>query len=262
VYWTIADVPRIPEVISDFIHSFTVPLKATSHFITNTDFFSIAGFPLVLLALFGAWLLRKNRWAAAVGWAALLGGINVAFAVIGGFSFFMFHQRTFHFLAVMVAVLASIGFQKIFNYGHRKSIIWVQVLIAGGLLVFIFYGYFQLPDGTYLYHLVNPEDLAAMQWLKSQSDLRGIAVLADAPIGTIISPLARLPAKVSYLTSQNILARVNPRELFFADKPCNEKEELIIELGVGLLYAKKPQICDFLKEIYHSEQVFIYRYAR
>ena len=140
-----------------------------------------------------------------------------------------------------------------------KTIISLIFVIT--VLITIFYGYFNLPSGTLLYHLVNPNDLAALQWLKNQSDLKGKYVLSNADVGTIITPLSGLPAKISWLTTQGTAALKNPKNLsFFNTSDCAVKKSIIIDLNTEIIYGRSPQDCSFLKEIYNKNNVFIYHY--
>jgi hypothetical protein len=170
----------------------------------------------------------------------------------------------------MIVVLAALGTASVFRWlfslpPFRHSALFRysgMVFISGVLFLSLFLGYFNLPSGANLYYIINQEDLAAMRWLKEQPSLHGIAVLADATLGTVITPLTRLPSKISLASSQNIESVVNPAQFGLAGKSCGEKEKLIVSLDVGMVYSREPQICGFLREIYRSDMVFVYLYTK
>lgn len=235
-----------------------MPVAATAHFAGNVDLVSVVPIPLLLLAALGAWASRREAWAAPLRWSAALAALNAGVVLVAGFAFFMFHQRSFFFLGLAAALLGAVGVGALMDRLARGSR-WGARLAAGMIVAALFFGYFRVPGGTGLYRLVNEDDRQAIEWLGNQPALAGLAVIAPAPVGTIITPLARLRSKITFLTSQNLEARANPRALAFETADCVKKEQIVIEQGAGIVYAKMPQECAFLEEIYRSAHTFIYR---
>lgn len=272
VYWSFASAPAIPAFFSDFIHAFFVPISATTHFFRSENLFSIAGIPLLLLAAIAVrqLVLKSGAWIRTVGLGAALGFFNLVLVWSLGISFAVFHQRAFQFTGVMIAVLAALGAASVFRWlfslpfvKRSKNFKYpIMAIVAGALVFSLFFGYFNLPSGANLYYILNQEDLVAMRWLKGQPALRSIAVLTDATLGTVITPLTRLPSKISLASSQNIESVINPAQFGFTSKSCGEKEKLIISMGAGIIYSREAQICGFFREIYRSDLVFIYLYTK
>ena len=242
------------------LKAFFVPSQATIHFFNFLSFFTVVPFIIFILGLIGGLVLifKKENWSLALISGGIVGLLNLIIFYLYHISFLSFYQREYYFFGVILALLASISVGK-FLATRFKTIISLIFVIT--VLITIFYGYFNLPSGTLLYHLVNPNDLAALQWLKNQSDLKGKYVLSNADVGTIITPLSGLPAKISWLTTQGTAALKNPKNLsFFNTSDCAVKKSIIIDLNTEIIYGRSPQDCSFLKEIYNKNNVFIYHY--
>lgn len=260
-YWRTVDLPALPRFLSDFIQAFFVPLGATFHRFAFTNPLLVISVPFLFFAAVGLWRLRTNQWAAPAGWAVLLGGLNVFLVLVAGVSFLLFHQRAFYFFGVLAAALAALGAGAVFPW--LAKIRWryfIGALFAGGLVFLMFFQYFNLPNFTLLYYLVNGEDLAALTWLKSRSGFAGMTVVADRLVGTIITPFTRLPSKITLLTSQSVAGDISREEYeswIFSDD-CSKKKAFLEQMGADLAYVRQPQSCPFLTELYRSPHVFIY----
>ena len=254
------------------IQAFFVPLAATSHFSSGSGLLGTVPFILLFAAGVGCIGIKKEPWKRAMCFGAFFGILNVFFAYAFGVSFLLFHQRTFYIFGVLAATLASSGVSLLFSefresrYAKhislsRTRVIGVLFFLCFGFLLFS--GYFTLPNGTLLYHLVEKEDLTAMAWLVKHRDEFGtMTVIANQVVGTLITPFTRMKSKISFLTAQNVAATINSQDILTAEEPnCEKKEKSIIRLEGDLIYAKSPQLCPFLKEIYTSPRVFIYLYS-
>ena len=254
------------------IQAFFVPRTATFHLSFGSDFFDTVPLILFLAAVVGCIDATKQRWKQAVGLGALVGILDIVLIYTFGVSFLLFHQRVFYLVGVLAVILASLGISLLFDefrkspYARYVSVPWkkfVGVLFPLCFGFILFSGYFTLPNGTFLYHLVEKEDLTAMNWLVTHRDELGTkTVIANQVVGTLITPFTRMRSKISFLTGQNVAGAINPQDILTAEEPdCRKKEESIIRLGGDLIYAKSPQSCPFLKEIYHSPRVFMYLYS-
>lgn len=265
-YWTINSF--LPPAI---IQAFFVPRGATFHFSLGSGLFDTVPLILLLAAAVGCANIIKEPWKRALCFGTFLGILNVWLSYALGVSFLLFHQRTFYLVGTLAAVLASLGVSLLFDnfqksqYATRASSLWKKTIGILFLLCFgsiLFWGYFIPPNGTLLYHLVEKEDVTAMEWLvKHRDELGTKTVIANQVVGTLITPFTRMISKISFLTAQNVAETINPQDILTAEEPdCKKKEESIIRLGGDLIYAKSPQSCPFLKEIYSSPRVFIYLY--
>lgn len=267
-YWIVN--PSLPPPV---IQAFFVPRAATLHLSSGSGLFDTVPLILLFAAAVGCIGIKKEPWKRVVCFGALLGVLNVLLAHVLGVSFLLFHQRAFYALGILAAVLASSGVSLLFDefresrYAKRISLprkraVGILFLLCFGFLLFS--GYFALPNGTLLYHLVEQEDLTAMAWLvKHREEFGNMTVVANQAVGTLITPFTRMKSKISFLTAQNAAAAIDPRDILAAEEPdCRKKEESIIRLKGDLIYAKSPQSCQFLKELYASPRVFIYLYKK
>lgn len=271
-YWRLSSLQGAEGPLTAFITSFFVPIDATFHFARSPGVVSVTGLGLLVLALIGVWKTWRSDWARGLAWVSFAGAANVILVILGSVSFLMFHQRAFHFFAVMVAFWAALGFAALgrewygwatVRWGNkwRRPLAFVFSALA---LFFIFFGYFRLPAGTGLYFLVNENDLAALRWLRGESGLRGMKVVADPDVGTIVTPLARLVSKVTLRTGQNTSSVINPASgrISFAESTCEEKREYFTRMDADIAYTRVSQSCPFLEEIFGSGGAFIYRINR
>ncbi len=267
-YWIVN--PSLPPPV---IQAFFVPRAATLHLSSGSGLFDTVPFILLFAAAAGCIGMKKEPWKRAICFGAILGVLNVLLAYVLGVSFLLFHQRAFYVLGILAAVLASSGVSLLFDefresrYAKRISLprkraVGVLFLLCFGFLLFS--GYFALPNGTLLYHLVEQEDLTAMAWLvKHHEEFGNMTVVANQAVGTLITPFTRMRSKISFLTAQNAAAAINPQDILAAEEPdCGKKEESIIHLKGDLVYAKSPQSCPFLKEVYAAPRVFIYLFRK
>ena len=272
-FWRMADGVSLPSFLSQskIIQTFFVPLSATFHFAGRVGFFSTVPILLFVSALVGFFLTRKDNWAESIRFGFLIGIAMLLFGIVTGVSFFVFYQRLFYFVGIIVAILGTMGvvlsIEKIRLRWDKEQLpaLWKTVvtffLMATFFLV-LFNKYFILPNGAGLYELVNKDDLAALLWLKENGErFNGMGVVANQAVGTLVTPLTRLPSKVSFLTSQSAGALINPAG-FMAEEEgeCGKKEKILVDLSAKILYAKKPQECPFLEEVYRNPSVFIYLY--
>ena len=244
--------------VSNFLKSFFVPVKATAALIDFLGFFEVVPLVLFLAAMYGFWFVGKLEWSKGLFIGGLFGLLLVLLVYLNKISFLVFYQRGYYFLGAILAILASVGLGTIISEIKLwDPLKWVAVI---AVVLAIFTNYFDLPLGTGLYHLVTQRDLKALQWMKSQDDLRGVYVLSSADVGTIITPLSGLPAKLSWLTTQGVPSRNNTVQFsFFNTEDCTVKKSIITELNAGIVYGNSPQNCPFLKEIYNNDGVLIYR---
>lgn len=273
-FWRIARGINLPSFLSQskIIQTFFVPLSATFHFAGGIGFFSTVPVLLFLSALIGFFLTRKDHWAESIRFGFFIGIVMLLFGIVTGVSFLVFYQRLFYFVGIIVAILGTMGVvlivEKIRLHWDKEQlpVFWRTVviffLIATFFLV-LFNKYFILPNGAGLYELVNKDDLAALLWLKENNGrFNGMSVIANQAVGTLVTPFSRLPSKVSFLTSQSAGALINPAGFMPEEEwECEKKEKILVDLGAKILYAKKPQECVFLEEVYRNPSVFIYLYA-
>lgn len=240
------------------IKNFFVPIGATFHFFEFLSFFKVMPLIIGLLAILGAFAVRKNNDLVGLLTAGLISVLNLILIYWKKFSFLVFYQRSYYFGGVVLAILAAFGLDFIWPKLKLKSIFKLAIVIA--VIIAIFDGYFNLPSGTLLYHLVNSSDLEAFRWLKNQNNLKGTMTFAEPAVGSIITPFTRLPTKFNWLTTQNITIINQPTSplLFFQTDDCQLKQEIVKKLNVSIIYSHRPQDCQFLKEIYNSNGVFIY----
>ncbi|GEM_PF-2013662 len=272
-FWRIASDISLPSFLlqSEIVQAFFIPLSATFHFAGTIGFFSTVPLLLFTLGIIGFFSLRSDRWAEGVRWGILWGTAIVLLGTVTGVSFLVFYQRSFYFLGIMIALSAAMGIVwitgtiRLFWDNRQLPAAWRSVVVfffAATIVLFLFNGYFILPAGAGLYELVNRDDLAALRWLKENKyQFNGMAVVSNQSVGTILTPFTRLSSKVSFLTSQNAGALINPAGLMVEEEgKCENKETMLVDLGAGIVYAKKPQECPFLKEVYRNPSVFIYLY--
>ncbi|MGC9603104.1 MAG: hypothetical protein ABSF47_01385 [Minisyncoccia bacterium] len=265
VYWQIANFHFSSPLAEKFVSSFFVPAGATVPDPRHA-FLGFLGLPILVLAVIGAWCVRKEKWMYGVLTAFAMGALNLVLLWITDVSFLVFYQRNFYLLGVMAAVLAVFGLDwligKTMAIRFFKNIVaarfLVPIIITAVAICWMFAGYFKLPAGAQLYYLVDRENLAATQWLRAQPELKGKTVLADEFTGSIITPLTGLYSKLSLLTSQNIQSVINPLDSLFFLKSCDIKKDIIRRLAADIVYSRMPLDCPFLKEIYSSTSTFIY----
>ncbi len=268
-YWTLSPI----FFSSPIIQAFFVPFSATFHFSLGNGFFNIVSPFLLFFALLGCLHMKKDPWKRGICFGVLLGALNIFFGYIFGISFLLFHQRMFYVVGILLTICASIGvsllYEQLQKMWNMKNIPLFRRRVTGIFFVFLigfflFSGYFTLPNGTLLYHLVENEDLAAIAWLTAHhQELGDMTVVANQVVGTLITPFTRMKSKISFLTSQNIGANINPEDVLAAEETdCKKKEESIIRLGGNLIYAKSPQSCTFLETLYSSPRAFIYLYKK
>jgi len=265
VYWQVANFHSSSPLVEKFVSSFFVPAEATVPDARHA-FLNFLGFPLLALAVIGAWCVRKEKWIYGVLAAFALGASNLLLLWMTNASFLVFYQRNYYFLGVTAAVLAVFGLEwligKVMEIRTLEKIVaarfLVPVIITALAVCWMFNGYFKLSAGSELYYLVDQENLAATQWLRAQPDLKGKTVLADEFTGSIITPLTRLYSKLSLLTSQNIQSVINPVDSLFFLKSCDIKKDIIRRLAADIVYSRMSLDCPFLKEIYSSTSTFIY----
>jgi hypothetical protein len=273
-FWRMADDISLPSFLSQskIIQTFFVPLSATFHFAEKIGFFSTVPILLFVSALVGFFLTRKDDWMENIRFGFLIGMVMLLFGIFTGVSFLVFYQRLFYFVGIIVAILGTMGVVlsvekiRLLWDKARFSVLWRNVAIFFLMATFflvLFNKYFILPNGAGLYELVNKDDLAALLWLKENSGrFNGMAVVANQAVGTLVTPFTRLQSKISFLTSQSAGALINPAGLMVEEEgECGKKEKTLMDLGAKILYAKKPQECPFLEEIYRNPSVFIYLYT-
>ncbi len=274
-FWRMIDGVSLPFSLpqSAFIQTFFVPLSATFHFAGETGFFGTVPFLLVLIGVAGVFFLKSDSWMRGVKWGILWGAGIVFLGMITGVSFLVFYQRSFYFLGILIAVSGTMGIifltERIRLFWNKEKLpaVWRNVgmfFLMVAIFLFLFNNYFVLPSGAGLYTLVNTDDLVALRWLKENKEkFNGMTVVANQSVGTLITPFTRLPSKVSFLTSQNASALINPAGLMVEEEgDCGKKEKILITLNSNIMYAKKSQECTFLKEIYRNPSTFIYLYKK
>ncbi|MCL4399649.1 hypothetical protein M1506_00005 [Patescibacteria group bacterium] len=244
--------------VSNFLKSFFVPVKATAALINFLGFFEVVPLILFLLGVSGFIVLYKKDWSKSFLSGGIIGLLSILVIYFFGMSFLTFYQRDYYFFGVVVALLSSVGLGIMISEAKIWiSLKWITVIVA---VFAVFIGYFSPPPGTGLYYLVNKRDSEALSWLKNQKDLEGLYVLSNPDVGTIITPLSGLPAKMSWLTTQALKAQNNPVQFsFFSTTDCTVKKSIITELNASIVYGNSPQNCPFLKEIYNKDDVLIYR---
>lgn len=269
-YWRLTSAATIPFSTSPIVQSLFVPLSSTFHFAPGSGIFSTVPILLIVFALLSLFLIRKNELILFAWCGALFSFINILLGAWWGASFLLFYQRTFYLFGIFYVVLASYGagvldeqfgawWKKNGLHNVGKHIIYI--FFFSGIFLILFNRYFILPPNTNMYFIVNDEDVRAIAWLAHQPSYKNATVIANPVVGTIITPLARIRSKVSLLSSQSINALLNPEEILIEEeRDCKKKETLIIRLHGDVVYSKRPQECSFLKEVYTSQNVFIYEY--
>ncbi len=268
-YWRLSSLSAAEGWFAAFTTSFFVPIDATVHFAQSPGAVSVTGFGLLVFALVGVWKTWRSDWVRGLRWVLLAAAMNVTLVIFGGVSFLLFHQRAFHLFAAMAALWAVLGLAVLARewYGWvtekwgmrwRRTLVLVFAILT---LSFVFFGYFRLPAGTSLYFLVNENDLVALRWLRGEPTLRGLKVVADPDVGTIVTPLTRLVSKVTLRTGQNTSSVINPASgrISFIESTCEEKREYLTRMDADIAYTRTSQSCPFLEEIFNTEGVFIYR---
>ena len=272
-FWRMANDVFFPSFLSQskIIQAFFVPLSATFHFAGSIGFFKTVPLILLIFSIIGFFLIKKEHGMEGVKSGFLGGVVLLLFGMLTGVSFLVFYQRLFYFVGVIVVVIGIMGVTlitkkiKLWWERERLSPVWggvVLFFLMATIFLFLFNRYFVLPNGAGLYELVNKDDLTALEWLKENKEkFNGMGVVANQSVGTIITPFTRLSSKVSFLTSQNASALINPGELMVEEEEkCEKKEKILIDLDTKILYAKKPQECSFLEMVYQNPSVFIYFY--
>jgi hypothetical protein len=268
-YWKMSGVPHLYGVVAQYIQAFFVPIQATISpagiFLNLTDVISILLIPFSILGLF---LSRKEGWSLMLAWGVVICGVNLLFIWFFQISFMMFHQRAFYLFSVLMAPFAAVGAAYIFEWIFLTSFLknfgrWKipAIAVLGGMVFFsLFSGYFILPQGTYLFPLVNTENAIAMQWLKDNEELKGMRVVSNTAPGSVITPLTRLVSKVNMHTTQTVAASISMEEFNTLNVgTCEEKKTYITKMEGDIVYSPIPQLCEFLEKIYETQNVFIYR---
>ncbi|MFA6364927.1 MAG: hypothetical protein WCW78_00805 [Candidatus Paceibacterota bacterium] len=264
-YWKMPGVPHLYEPIARYIQAFFVPIQATISpagiFLNITN---VIGITTLVLGVAGFFFLRKKPWSRTLLYGVVICGLNLILIWFCNVSFMMFHQRAFYLFSVLLVPCAAVGTTYFFELGFWKNLgkwrIPVIGATGGGIFFLLFSGYFILPQGTYLFPLVDAENATAMQWLKSREELRGMKVVSNTAPGSVITPLTRLVSKVNMLTTQTVSASINMEELNTLNVgTCEEKKIYITKMEGDIIYLPVPQACPFFEKIYETSHVFIYR---
>ena len=120
------------------------------------------------------------------------------------------------------------------------------------VVIFTFYNYYDLPQESQLYHVLDEDDYNALKFLKQ---FPSETILAPLPQSTAIYPVSG--HYVIGMTQANILGGEREKVKEFYDGDCETKQNILKNYPIGFILSKKKLECNFLKEIY-DEGDYIY----
>lgn len=203
-----------------------------------------------LLAMIGLYPAIKNQKSRVfVIWFLL----TISFIFLFNnykFSLIFPYQRILYYSLLSLVPLSALGLFFILDHIKRYKILVLTILILVGF--FTFYNYYNLPDESQLYHVLDDSDYNALMFLKQFPPER---ILAPLPQSTAVYPISK--HYVVGMTQANILGGEKEKVKEFYDDDCETKEEILKYYQIRYILSKNILYCNFLKEIY-NEGDYIY----
>lgn len=203
-----------------------------------------------LLALIGLYPALKNQKARLfIIWFILTAFFIFLFTKFK-FSIILPYQRILYYSLLSLVPLSSFGLFFILGYIKKyKIIIPIFLLLVG---VFSFYNYYNLPEESQLYHVLDDEDYRALLFLKQYSPK---IILAPLPQSAAVYPVSR--HYIIGMTQANLLGGERFRVKEFYEEGCETKNEIIKQFDIKYILSKEGLECELLKKVY-SEGNYIY----
>jgi len=209
--------------------------------------YNLVPFLLAMIGLYPAIKSQKSR--IFVIWFLL----TISFIFLFNnyqFSLIFPYQRILYYGLLSLAPLSTFGLFFILSYIKKyKAIVPVFLILIG---IFTFYNYYNLPEESQLYHVLDDNDYEALIFLKS---LPPEMILAPLPQSTAVYPISR--HYVIGMTQANILGGEKEKVKEFYDGDCGTKQNILGQYPIKYVLSKSKLDCNFLKEIY-SKGDYIY----
>ncbi len=237
-----------------------LPVKELYNPLFLYDIYGVTGFSLALAGVF--YSLMKKRGVI------LVSGISIALALtilyqLRGFIILILYERTLYCALLCLAPLSGIGLYVltyfIRNIPRRFSrgvLVSTAIILSLLLLVFlnVFSDYYTYKDK--IYKMIDDDDYRAIKWLGENRGEHNI-VLARPRISDAIYPISR-----NYVVAITPHGPSNTPILMdtktFLTSGCEGRKTVLEKYQVDYVLVNFKIKCDFLEEIYHQGEDYIY----
>jgi len=239
-----------------FLSRYLIFTKEFSVYLFSMNPIILYGIIPFILALVGMVKSFKIKKLQEFSFIFILSVINFIIFSIFDVTFFAHYQRVIYYAMLSAVPLSAIGFiyvyasiKKLIKNNAFKTILLITLIIIAILPPYI--NYYKLHQQARLYTLVNPEEVPALEFVRT---LPEPIIITPRRIGNVLYPFTQKEALISLYWHKH--KKEKEIEVFYKED-CDYEEDLLREIPADYVFSFDKINCSFLMPIFEDES-FVY----
>ena len=215
-----------------------------------------------IIAVIGLVILFWKKLSSIFWILPLIFTIPLLMYMIFRFTILIPYQRAFFYFLISLTILSAIGASyicRILAGLIKKPWLSSAIMILLLLVTFImgFSGYYRIDDQRFrLVHYIEQRDVNAFSWIKGNYD--NVTIMADMFTSFTIYPLSGMQV-IGVAPSNLEVGDENAiSDFFYNAHDCSSKFYALSRERPKLVYSYEPIDCNYLKEKYSKDGIYIY----